>query len=215
MSGKNPAAGQRRGSSGLVRGVVACLLTVACQWATAEADLDSWWASLETFKAEFSELRYDRDGQVSARQEGELYFAHPGRYRCTYLKAPQAVVVADGSHLWVEGERGRIGKHDLDKADDACLPVLAVNRDTARRFDFSVEASGKGQRCYLGLPKRDALTLIEKLRICFDGETLRSSEVWDLFGRRTMIEYSHPVLNPALVSGIFHFVPAVQPDLNR
>ena len=78
-------------------------------------------AATKTATAHFEQQVFDRGGKVVDRASGTFAFARPGKFRWTYDKPHQQVLVGDGHKLWI---------HDPD-----------LNQVTVKRIDKAISST--------------------------------------------------------------------------
>jgi outer membrane lipoprotein carrier protein len=166
-----------------------------------------------------------REGQVGRvrTSSGRFEFQRPGRFRFTYDRPFQQLIVADGTTLWL---------HDVDLNQVTARPQASALGSTpaaliaaapdlrALQVDFTLQAQPDtdGLEWVSALPRnRDgALQSIRVgLRPGERGVELGALEIVDSFGQRSVLTFSRFEVNPALGSDRFQFQPPPGADLVR
>lgn len=187
----------------------------------AHADgLDSLEAFLRTAKsgrAEFTQVVTSpaREGQGARTRtsSGSFEFLRPNRFRFTYRKPFEQVIVADGQTLWL---------HDVDLnqvtarrqaqtlgATPAALIASAADLAALRQdFDLAAAPEQGGLQWVQATPKaRDGQ--LRSVRVGFRGNELAQLDILDGFGQRSVLTFSRMEVNPFLSEALFQFkVPA-------
>lgn len=123
--------------------------------APAPDPLRQFVEKVDTFAATFEQVQRNEHGEVLQQSSGRLWLARPGRFRWSYEKPYQQLVVCDGKTLW---------HYDPDLAQVTVRPAGATLQGTPAQLltdrgalerHFSVERLGAdagGERLRL-LPK--------------------------------------------------------------
>lgn len=198
----------------LIAGVVA--LGAALAWPARADGLDS----LETFlrtarsgRAEFTQVVTSpvREGQAARTRtsSGSFEFLRPNRFRFTYRKPFEQVIVADGQTLWL---------HDLDLnqvtsrrqaqalgSTPAALIASAADVAALRKdFDLAAAPAQGGLEWVQALPKvKDGQ--LRSVRVGFRDSELAQLEILDGFGQRSVMTFSRMEVNPFLSEALFQF----------
>ncbi len=190
----------------------------------AQADgLDSLEAFLRTARsgrADFTQVvtspaRAGEAGQGARTRtsSGSFEFLRPNRFRFTYRKPFEQVIVADGQTLWL---------HDVDLnqvttrrqaqalgSTPAALIASAADLAALRQdFDLATAPAQGGLEWVQATPKAKDGQL-RSVRVGFRGSELAQLEILDGFGQRSVLTFSRMETNPFLSEAVFQFkVPA-------
>lgn len=179
--------------------------------------LESFLRAARSGRAEFTQVVTSpaREGQGARTRtsSGSFEFLRPNRFRFTYRKPFEQVIVADGQTLWL---------HDLDLnqvtsrrqaqalgSTPAALIASASDLAALRNdFDLAAAPAQGGLEWVQATPKaRDGQ--LRSVRVGFKGQELAQLEILDGFGQRSVMTFSRMEVNPALPEGLFQFkVPA-------
>ncbi len=186
----------------------------------AHADgLDSLEAFLRTARsgrADFTQVvtspaREGQGGQAARTRtsSGSFEFLRPNRFRFTYRKPFEQVIVADGQTLWL---------HDVDLnqvttrrqaqalgSTPAALIASAADLSALRQdFDLAAAPVQGGLEWVQATPKaRDGQ--LRSVRVGFRGNELAQLEILDGFGQRSVLTFSRMEANPFLSEALFQF----------
>ena len=161
-------------------------------------------------RAVFTQTVADSSGQVSQQASGMVQFQRPGRFRWTYSKPYEQVIVGDGEKLWIyDKDLNQVTQRKLDKALGSSPAALLAGADDIEKY-FSLNALGKkGKLEWLEVKPYDEESLFDKVRMGFNKNTLEVMELYDHFGQKTTIKLSRLERNPVTPSDIYTFtVPA-------
>jgi len=157
-------------------------------------------------RAVFTQTVADSSGQVSQQASGMVQFQRPGRFRWTYSKPYEQVIVGDGEKLWIyDKDLNQVTQRKLDKALGSSPAALLAGADDIEKY-FSLNALGKkGKLEWLEVKPYDEESLFDKVRMGFNKNTLEVMELYDHFGQKTTIKLSRLERNPVTPSDIYTF----------
>lgn len=187
------------------------LLTCGVQAGDVVGD---YFASLETFEADFSQHVVDASGGNIQDSEGRVWIARPGRFRWDYESPFRQQLIANGKQLWTYDE-------DLEQAtvqpvDEALSSTPAMLLSGYRPLGEVMQWRGIGKEggldWYQLTPKQND-TSVERIRIAFQSGELRVIEVVDGFGNNTRIRFTGIKRNQALDENRFVFTPPAGTDV--
>ncbi len=148
-------------------------------------------------RATFTQEVMDSNGSVQQRASGTVQFQRPGKFRWTYDKPYEQVIVGDGSKLWIyDKDLNQVTQRSLDKAIGSSPAALLAGADDVDKY-FSLNAVGVRKKLdWLEVKPYDEGSLFEKVRMGFRGDTLDVMELHDHFGQKTTIKFSNLKRNP-------------------
>ncbi|HHH43051.1 MAG TPA: outer membrane lipoprotein chaperone LolA [Gammaproteobacteria bacterium] len=183
---------------------VTILLLAAAGGAGAADRLETYFADLQTFQADFEQSVVDSNGEQVQHSKGKVWIQKPGRFRWDYRTPYRQLIVADGKRLWTWDE-------DLEQAtvkpvDDALssTPAMLLSglRPLAEVVQWSELERNDGRRWY-SLSPRQSDSAVEQVRLAFAANQLSVIEVSDSFGNQTRIVFSAVQRNRKLDPGLF------------
>ena len=157
-------------------------------------------------KANFSQEVIDSNGSVQQQASGTVQFQRPGKFRWTYDKPYEQIIVGDGEKLWIyDKDLNQVTRRNLDKALGSSPAALLAGADDIDRY-FSLNAVGvKKKLDWLEVKPYDEDSLFEKVRMGFRGNALEVMELHDHFGQKTTITFSHMQRNPKTSPDLYTF----------
>lgn len=157
-------------------------------------------------RAVFTQTVADSSGQVSQQASGTVQFQRPGRFRWTYSKPYEQLIVGDGQKLWIyDKDLNQVTERKLDKALGSSPAALLAGADDIEKY-FSLNALGKkGKLEWLEVKPYDEESLFDKVRMGFNKNTLEVMELYDHFGQKTTIRLSRLERNPVTPGDIYTF----------
>jgi outer membrane lipoprotein carrier protein len=157
-------------------------------------------------RAAFTQTVADSSGQISQQASGTVQFQRPGRFRWTYSKPYEQLIVGDGDKLWIyDKDLNQVTQRKLDKALGSSPAALLAGADDIEKY-FSLNALGKkGKLDWLEVRPYDEDSLFDKVRMGFNRNTLEVMELYDHFGQKTIIKLSRFERNPVTPGDTYTF----------
>jgi outer membrane lipoprotein carrier protein len=157
-------------------------------------------------RAIFTQTVADSSGKISQQSSGTVQFQRPGRFRWTYSKPYEQLIVGDGENLWVyDKDLNQVTQRKLGKALGSSPAALLAGADDVEKY-FSLNALGKkGKLDWLEVRPYDEDSLFDKVRMGFNRNTLEVMELYDHFGQKTTIKLSRLERNPVTPADTYTF----------
>ena len=183
-------------------------------WGSAQAgNLDTLKHFLESsrsLRADFSQTVMGKSGHRPQASSGVMMFARPGRFRWQIEKPYAQLMVGDGSKVWIyDPDLKQVTVKRMGKALGATpAALLAGDNALEKNFVLSDGGSRDGLEWVDATPK-SADSGFEKVRLGFQGDSLKAMDLLDSFGQTTHLVFQRLERNPSLPASLFHFsVPA-------
>jgi outer membrane lipoprotein carrier protein len=190
-------------------------LTAWCDVAMAGgiAQLKSFLAETQSAKASFAQVVASKSGRKQ-ESSGNMAFARPGKFRWSYEKPYQQLLVSDGVKLWsYDKDLEQVTTRKLgDALGNTPAAFLAGSGDVEKNFILSEPGKIDGVDAVDAVPK-DKDSTFQRVRIGFVDKLPKTMEVRDNFGQVTTIVFSGFERNPALPAGTFTFTPPKGVDI--
>jgi chaperone LolA len=192
------------------------LLLALCLPAFASGldDFLAFNASAKTATARFEQEVYDRGGKVVERASGTFAFARPGKFRWTYDKPHQQVLVGDGTKLWIhDPDLNQVTVKRIGKAISSTpAALLAGKDDITTLFTLRDAGTADGLAWVEATPKTQD-TGFERVRLGLQGRTLAAMELFDQLGGHTRLRFSELKANAPVAPETFRFTPPKGADV--
>ncbi len=194
----------------LFAGLLACMPAVAGSIEKLHAFIEQ----TRSAKASFTQVVVDSNGAVQQQATGTVQFQRPGKFRWTYDKPYEQLIVGDGEKLWIfDKELNQVTRRNLDKALGSSPAALLAGADDVDRY-FSLNAIGVKRKIdWLEVKPYDEDSLFEKVRMGFRGNTLEVMELYDHFGQKTTITLANLQRNPKSSPDLYTFTPPAGADV--
>ena len=172
--------------------------------------IDQFKSFLETTRQArgvFSQSVVGKSGRKPQQSSGSFAFARPGKFRWTYDKPFQQLLVSDSEKLWsYDPELKQVTVSKLGKALGASPAALLAGDALEENFVIVDGGTAEGHEFVEATPKAKDGSF-ERVRIGFRDRLPRLMEVRDNFGQTTTLRLENLEANPALPADLFRFVP--------
>ena len=208
------------------RTVFAAFLTAGCAHLAHADGLESLEAFVKTAKsgrADFTQtvISPSKEGQVAKPRSstGSFEFQRPNRFKFSYKKPFEQLIVADGQTLWLfDVDLNQVTTRRLDAVLGSTPAALIASAPDVKALqaDFTLQAEPEkdGLQWVLATPKSKDGQL-QSIRVGFKGPDLAVLEIQDSFGQRSVLSFTHVQTNVALGADSFQFKPPAGADVIR
>ena len=168
----------------------------------------------KSLRAQFSQTVLDRSGKTTGESSGTMQFSRPGKFRWEYAKPYPQLIVGDGQKLWIwDQDLNQVTVKKLsDSLGSSPAALLAGSNEIEKAFTLVDGGTSDGVEWLVAQPK-DKDTTFETIRMGFADAGLRSMELTDNFGQKTIIRFAKVEKNPKLAGDMFRFVPPKGADV--
>ena len=182
--------------------------------AGAVAALREFLAQTKTARGEFTQQVTRGSAQAAPPSSGTFFFERPGRFRWTYAKPYEQVLVADGERLYLYDK-------DLNqvtvKKVAAALPaspasILFGGNEFERDFVVSEAGTRDGVEWLKAVPRAKD-SQFERIEIGFRDGVPVAMVLADSFGQVSRLAFVRFERNPRLDAQLFRFVPPPGADV--
>ena len=195
--------------------LVVALFTLISFTASADAvqSLQDFVRDVKTGQAAFTQTVISPDGAKKKVSSGSFEFARPNRFRFSYTRPFEQVIVGDGAKVWIyDADLNQVSSRKLGAALGATPAALLAGASLDKDFDLSALPSKDGLDWAAAAPKQKD-GAFQSLHVGFRGKELAAVEIIDSFGQRSFLQFSGWAANPALVAERFRFTPPPGADL--
>jgi outer membrane lipoprotein carrier protein len=188
--------------------LIAALFGLASVAVRADAvdTLKDFVREVKTGHAAFTQVVTSPDGAKKKTSSGTFEFARPNRFRFSYAKPFEQVIVADGQKVWIyDADLNQVSARKLSQALGATPAALLAGGSLESDFDLSSLPAKDGLEWAQATPKaKDGA--FQSVRIGFRGKALSAVEITDSFGQRSLLTFSKMVANAPVAAESFKFV---------
>jgi outer membrane lipoprotein carrier protein len=204
----------------MIKSISRILLPAMLPWmaphahAGAVEHLKEFVQATHSGRVSFEQVVTAKSGKAPVRASGSFAFSRPGKFRWTYDKPFEQVIVGDGDKLWFyDKDLNQVTVRKLGNAlGSTPAAILAGSNDLASNFTLTDAGQREGLDWLDAKPKASD-TSFEKIRLGFNGAELAAMELQDTFGQVTVLHFAHFERNPALPAETFRFTPPPGADV--
>jgi chaperone LolA len=177
--------------------------------------LKTFIAATHSAQANFSQTVLDQDGKKMQSASGVMQFQRPGKFRWTYQKPYEQIIVGDGAKFWLyDKDLNQVTVKKLDAAlGSSPAALLAGSNEIERGFMLKDAGIRDGLEWLQATPKAQDSSFASVL-MAFDAQAgLAVMELNDTFGHKTVLRFSAMQHNPKLPAQQFQFTPPAGADI--
>ena len=188
--------------------VLAIPSVLMAQSGPARVQLERFTNELMSLHARFDQQVINADGLVEETSSGQLWIAHPNRFRWEYGGSFPELVVADGEKIWLYDEMLEqvTIREQSSLTSDSPLTLLTDIGQLDGQFDVRELGDDSGLDL-LELRARNPESQFERVLLGLNGDQVTLMTMEDIFGLRTEIRFKDIKRNPQLNEELFHFTP--------
>ena len=208
MKNKNPRGLWLKGLA-----VLALMAGAGVVRADAVDTLREFVRDMKSGQAAFTQTVTSADGARKKLSSGEFEFLRPNRFRFSYTKPFQQLIVADGQKVWIyDTDLNQASSRRLTQALGSTPAALLAGASLEPDFVLTNEASKDGLEWALATP-RSKDGAFQFMRVGFRNRDLAVVELLDSFGQRSRLDFSRFVPNATLSGERFRFTPPAGADV--
>jgi outer membrane lipoprotein carrier protein len=162
---------------------------------------------VKTGQASFTQTVTSPDGAKKKTSSGHFEFQRPNRFRFTYIKPFEQVIVGDGQKVWIyDADLNQASSRKLGDALGATPAALLAGGNLEKDFELTNLPPNNGLEWAQATPRvKDGA--FQALRIGFKGKTLAALEIVDSFGQRSLLQFGELNANTPVPAEVFIFTP--------
>ena len=164
-------------------------------------------------RGSFTQTVTSADGQRKRVSSGTFEFLRPNRFRFTYAKPFEQLIVADGTKVWIyDPELNQASSRRLDAALDSTPAAVIAGGDVDKAFVLKAEGARDGLDWVLAQPRAKD-SLVRELRVGFRGKDPAAIELIDSFGQRSLLSFGTFEAGAPVARDSFGFRPPAGVDV--
>ncbi len=195
--------------------IVLLLFASTSAYAAATDKLKYFIAATHSAQANFSQEVQDKNGKRIQSASGTMQFVRPGKFRWSYQKPYEQLIVGDGKKFWMyDVDLNQVTVKKLDAAlGSSPAALLSGSNEIESGFVLKNIEDRDGLEWLQAVPKSKETTF-EKILMAFNAKSgLAVMELYDAFGHHTVLRFTDLKNNPGLSSKLFQFVPPKGADV--
>lgn len=177
--------------------------------------LKEFIASTRSAQADFSQVVLDQGGKRIQSASGVMQFVRPGKFRWTYRKPYEQLIVGDGAKFWLyDADLNQVTVKKLDAAlGSSPAALLSGSNEIERGFTLKESGSQDGLDWLQAIPRAQDSSFASILMAFNAQAELVVMELNDQFGHKTVLRFSGLKRNPQLSPQLFKFEPPKGADV--
>ena len=197
--------------------ILAAALACALAFPAGATGIDQLHAFLEgtkTAQGSFKQTVQNAQKRTTQQTSGTFAFARPGKFRWTYEKPFDQLIVGDGRNVWVfDKDLNQVMVRPLDAAlGSTPAALLAGDNALERNFDL-VAGTQTGELEFVDATPKSPDSQFKRIRIGFRDNLPRAMVLTDAFGQTTELAFANVERNPSLPPERFRFTPPQGADV--
>ena len=196
-----------------VLALLLCAFTSVAQ-ADAVERFRTFLKTTQSARADFEQKVYSRGDKLTQESKGSFVFQRPGRFRWTYAKPIDQVIVGDGERVWIyDRDLNQVTVRKMSKAlGSTPAALLAGSSDVEKAFELT-DAGTRDSLEWLQAKPRDAEAGFDHIRMGFSATGVQAMELVDNFGQTTRLRVLNLQRNPKTDPADFRFEPPKGADV--
>jgi len=177
--------------------------------------LKTFISATRSAQANFTQEVLDQNGKRTQNASGVMQFQRPGKFRWSYQKPYEQLIVGDGTKFWMyDADLNQVTVKKLDAAlGSSPAALLSGNNEIERNFVLKENGNREGLEWLQATPKGKD-TNFDKILMAFNARSeLVAMELNDMFGYKTVLRFSAMQHNPKFSAQQFRFTPPKGADV--
>jgi outer membrane lipoprotein carrier protein len=184
--------------------------------------LKTFIATTHSARANFTQQVLDQNGNQIQNASGIMEFQRPGKFRWTYQKPYEQLIVGDGSKFWLyDADLNQVTVRKLDAAlGSSPAALLSGSNEIERGFMLTEDGKRDGLEWLKATPKdtgpgnKEQDSSFNSILMGFNAQAeLAVMELNDMFGHKTVLHFSAMQRNPKFSAQLFKFTPPKGADV--
>ena len=200
--------------------VLTLFLVPVSAHAGAIEKLKTFISTTHSAQANFTQEVLDQNGKRIQSASGTMQFVRPGKFRWTYRKPYEQLIVGDGSKFWLyDADLNQVTVKKLDAAlGSSPAALLSGSNEIERGFNLTEDGSREGLEWLQASPKgqgnKGQDSSFARILMAFNAQSeLVAMELNDMFGHKTVLRFSAMQRNPKIPEQQFRFTPPKGADV--
>lgn len=183
--------------------------------AAAIDSLKSFIKETRTVRANFSQTLYDKNARTLQGSNGTMQFERPEKFRWTYDKPYEQLIVGDGTQVWFyDRDLNQVTIRQFNIAIGSSPAALLAGSSAIEDNFELIELGLQNQIEWLEAIPKSKESAFEFIQMGFSPEgALKIMALRDSFGQTTLLVFSDLDKNPNLPADLFKFIPPDNADV--
>lgn len=189
---------------------ISLLAALILYTASASADgmdaLRAFITDTKTAQGDFTQTVLDKNGKIKQQTSGTMAFSRPGKFRWSYQKPFEQLIVGDGSKIYLyDTDLAQVTIKIMDQAIGSSPAALLAGNNEIEKFYVLADAGTHDGLTWLTATPRDKEGSFNQIEMGFNQRSLSEMKIRDNFGLTTVLKISHLERNPRLPASTFKF----------
>ncbi|MDO8334831.1 MAG: outer membrane lipoprotein chaperone LolA [Nitrosomonas sp.] len=183
--------------------------------AAATENLKNFIKETRTVRANFSQTLYDKNARTLQESKGTMLFERPEKFRWTYEKPYEQLIVGDGTQVWFyDQDLNQVTIRQFNIAIGSSPAALLAGSSTIEDNFVLNELGLQNEIEWLEAIPKSKESAFEFIQMGFSPDgMLRIMALRDSFGQTTLLTFSDLEKNPKLPVELFKFTPPANADV--
>jgi chaperone LolA len=182
--------------------------------------LNAFIVATHSAQANFTQQVLDQNGKLMQSASGIMQFQRPGKFRWSYQKPYEQLIVGDGARFWLyDMDLNQVTVKKLDAAlGSSPAALLSGSNEIERNFTLKEAGSRDGLDWLHAAPKgqggKEQDSSFDSIYMAFNAQAeLAVMELHDMFGHKTVLRFTALQRNPKFSAQQFRFTPPKGADV--
>jgi outer membrane lipoprotein carrier protein len=177
-------------------------------------ELQAFVAGTRSAKATFAQTTTDKAGRVVQKSTGTFAFARPGRFRWTYDRPLDQLIVGDGQRVYVyDRDLNQVIERRMTQALGSTPAALLAGDDALEKNFTLVDGGSADGLAWVNATPKSTDSGFTAVRMGFRDHLPRTMILTDAFGQTTRLTFADIERNPTLDPQLFTFTPPQGADV--
>ncbi len=185
--------------------------------ATADTGLtrfNDFMTGVKTLEATFTQEVVSENGNIGRTSLGTIYLSRPGKFRWEYETPIPQKIISDGKKIWVyDEELEQVTVKNIDSALGASPAAILMSSGAVAKDFNVVERPAREGLKWVELKPKVASRDFNRILVGMDDRGVQGMDLYDQFGRITMIRFQESEMNPRISNKMFAFKPPPGTDV--
>lgn len=199
--------------------LLAALLLVNTAVAASKHDsglvrFDAFMSEVKTLEAFFTQEVVSENGKIGNMTTGTIKLSRPGKFHWEYANPVPQQIISNGKKVWIYDEQlEQVTIKPINSALGASpAAILTSSRNIKQDFHIK-EMPARENMKWVELRPKSSDTDFDRILVGMDDLGVQGMDLYDQFGRRTMIRFQESRVNQPISPGFFNFVPPQGTDI--
>lgn len=170
-------------------------------------ELSRFFLDVKTFKADFSQVVTDENGDVLEQSEGVFILGRPGKFSWVYAKPLPQKIISNGKTVWLYDEDlEQVTLRNYQTALNGSPAELLAGTMSIIDFYDVIRTNVSNTLVNYQLIPKEIDSQFNRIEINFENGDLSTLSLKDSFLRETTLKFFNRNINPTIDSKLFEFV---------